>query len=305
MAAKTSPVTTRKGRVAAGDVLPDETLADEANHYSWLKRMSEDPQLWIALSFVIIMLLACFVWPLVYPVPKPILGASVPFLPPFSPHHLFGTDELGNDVFSRILYGGRVSLEVGFGSVLIGGVIGGTIGAVAAFKGGLGEVIVMRLLEVLLAFPSLVLAIVIATYLGPSEIHVIWAISFFSIPAFARLARANTLRLRQLDFILAARLCGTGDRRIVLRHLVPNIRSQLITFGLLGVGISIVVEAALSFLGLGVPPPGPSWGNMIAVGEQNLTSYPDLVIIPSAFLFATVLAVNLLGDSLRRRWGVR
>ena len=226
-------------------------------------------------------------------------------MPPFSPHHLFGTDELGNDVFSRILYGGRVSLEVGFGSVLIGGVIGGTIGAVAAFKGGLGEVIVMRLLEVLLAFPSLVLAIVIATYLGPSEIHVIWAISFFSIPAFARLARANTLRLRQLDFIFAARLCGTGDRRIVLRHLVPNIRSQLITFGLLGVGISIVVEAALSFLGLGVPPPGPSWGNMIAVGEQNLTSYPDLVIIPSAFLFATVLAVNLLGDSLRRRWGVR
>jgi peptide/nickel transport system permease protein len=167
------------------------------------------------------------------------------------------------------------------------------------------EAVVMRVLEVLLAFPALILAIVIATYLGPSEIHVIWAIAFFGIPAFARLARANTLKVRDSTFVLASQLLGTGNRRIILRHVAPHVVPQLMTFALLGVGIAIMVEAALSFLGLGVPPPGPSWGNMIAVGQANINSAPDLLLIPAAFLFATVLALNLLGDALRNRWGTR
>jgi peptide/nickel transport system permease protein len=172
-----------------------------------------------------------------------------------------------------------------------------------ALKGGILEAVVMRVLEVFLAFPSLVLAIVVATYLGPSELHVIWAISFFTIPAFARLARAQTLRLRSQTFIVASRLTGTPDRRILLRHLVPNVAPQLLTFGLLGVGVAIMVEASLSFLGLGVPPPNPSWGNMIASGQTDLTSDPYLVLVPVAFLFATVLCLNLLGDAFRSRQG--
>lgn len=270
-----------------------------------LRRRMRDLELWIPAGFLVILLLACFVWPLVYPVPKPTLGAALPNLPPFSAGHLFGTDQTGNDVFSRILYGGRVSLEVGFGSAALGLVVGGGLGAIAAYYGGLLEATVMRLLEIFLAFPSLVLAIVVASYLGPSEMHVIWAISFFTVPYFARLARANTLQVREQTYIRAAQLMGTPDRRTLLRHVAPNIVPPLMTFGLLGVGFSIIIEAALSYLGLGVPPPNPSWGNMISQGQQNLTSHPDLVIIPSAFLFACVLAINLTGDALRYRWSTR
>jgi peptide/nickel transport system permease protein len=161
----------------------------------------------------------------------------------------------------------------------------------------------MRILDMLLAFPPLVLALVLVSYLGPSEMHVIWAISFFSIPAFARLARAATLRLRELNFVVASRLSGIRDWRVLVTHIAPNVIPQLMTFSFLGVAVAIVVEAALSFLGLGVPPPGPSWGNMISVGENYLASDPYLIIIPSAFLFATVLSLNLLGDAIRARWG--
>jgi peptide/nickel transport system permease protein len=261
-------------------------------------------ELWAPAGFLIFLAAACFLWPLIYHVPNPVDGnLSKALLPPLSHGYLFGTDQLGNDVFSRILYGGRVSLEVGLGTTAIGMVIGGSLGMIAAYAGGLLESIIMRVLEVLLSVPSLVLAIIIATFLGPSELHVIWAISIFSIPAFARLARANTLPLRESTFIVAARLGGSNDSRILLRHICPNVVPQLMTFGLLGVGISIIIEASLSFLGLGVPPPGPSWGNMIAAGEINIRSNPDLVLIPAAFLFATVLALNLVGDAIRARIG--
>jgi peptide/nickel transport system permease protein len=257
----------------------------------------------LPLAFLVILTAACFLWPLIHRIPSPVGGnLTTPLLPPLSRGALFGTDQVGNDVFSRILYGGRVSLEVGLGTTAIGLVVGGLLG-MTALKGGILEAVVMRVLEVFLAFPSLVLAIVVATYLGPSELHVIWAISFFTIPAFARLARAQTLRLRSQTFIVASRLTGTPDRRILLRHLVPNVAPQLLTFGLLGVGVAIMVEASLSFLGLGVPPPNPSWGNMIASGQTDLTSDPYLVLVPVAFLFATVLCLNLLGDAFRSRQG--
>jgi peptide/nickel transport system permease protein len=268
-----------------------------------LRRIAAELDLWAPAGFLILLVLACFVWPEIYHIPNPIQGnLSLPNLPPLTPHHLLGTDTLGNDVFSRILYGGRVSLEVGVGCTAIGILVGGGLGSFAALKGGLIEAFIMRVLEIFLAFPSLVLAIVVSTYLGPSELHVIWAISFFTIPSLARVARANTLRIRDQTFIVASRLSGTKDRRILLRHIAPNIFPQLLTLGLLGVGISIILEASLSFLGLGVPPPGPSWGNMISIGQQNLTTQPDLVIVPSAFLAATVLALNLLGDAFRNRW---
>jgi peptide/nickel transport system permease protein len=262
--------------------------------------------IWLPAGFLILMALACFVWPEIHTIPNPVRGNISDFnLPALSPGHLFGTDPVGNDIFSRILYGGRVSLEVGFGSTFLGLVVGGGLGAFAGFKGGRIETVVMRVLEVFLSFPSLILAIIVATYLGPSELHVIWAISFFAIPVFARLARASTLSLREQTFIVASKLSGSRDRQIILRHVVPNILPSLMTYSLLGVGIATIVEASLSFLGLGVPPPAPSWGNMIAVGEQQLATEPDLLLIPAAFLFATVLALNLLGDAVRKRWRVR
>ena len=161
------------------------------------------------------------------------------------------------------------------------------------------------MLDVLIAFPALVLALAIAEGLGPSELHVIWALAIFSIPAFGRIARSDTLAIREQDFMLAARLSGTRGHQIILRHVIPNIVPQLMTFALLGFGIVIILEGALSFLGLGIPLPEPSWGSMIAQGQQVLSATPEQALIPSAFLFATVVSLNVLGDALRERWGVR
>jgi peptide/nickel transport system permease protein len=249
---------------------------------------------------------ACFVWPLVYPVPKPVGGNVLSSnLPPFSRGHIFGTDPVGNDIFSRILHGGQVSFEVGFGTVAVGLLIGSALGVPAAYWGGWADAVISRVLDVLIAFPALVLALAIAEGLGPSELNVIWALSFFFIPAFGRVARSATLAQREQTFMLAARLSGSRGPRVILRHIVPNIAPQLMTFSLLGVGVAIILEGALSFLGLGIPPPEPSWGSMIAQGQGTLSASPDLVLIPSAFLFATVVSLNLLGDALRERWGVR
>jgi peptide/nickel transport system permease protein len=247
----------------------------------------------------------CFLLPLFGAVPKPtggdILEANLPL---FSEGHFLGTDQVGNDTWSRLLYGGRSSLEIALAVQLIGIIGGGLLGALAGYRGGLFDTVVTRMLDVLIAFPALVLALAIAQGLGPSKLNTIWALSFFSVPAFARISRAATLRLRERPFILAARLSGTGSLRILVRHVAPNILPQLVTFGLLGMGIIVILEGALSFLGLGVPPPDPSWGNMIAEGQTVISAEPRFVLLPSAFLFVTVLAFNLLGDALRARWNV-
>jgi len=288
--------------------LPDILLPPEVTAPKPLRaRRTRGKTLKIAIpgGLLILIAAACFVWPLVYPVPKPVGGSILDAgLPPFSPGHLFGTDPVGNDIFSRILYGGRVSFEVGFAVTAIGLVIGGLLGMVAGYWGGGVDAAVMRVLDVLIAFPALVLALAIAEGLGPSELHVIWALSVFSIPAFGRVARAATLTLRGQTFMLAARLAGTRGGRMLARHILPNIMPQLLTFSLLGVGVAIILEGALSFLGLGIPLPEPSWGSMIAQGQGTLSTQPELVLIPSAFLFVTVVALNLLGDALRERWAI-
>jgi peptide/nickel transport system permease protein len=249
------------------------------------------------------MLGACFVWPNIYTVPNPVRGSVLEAgLPPLSPGHVFGTDPVGNDVFSRILYGGQISFEVGFAVTAIGLVVGGLLGIAAGYWGGAVDAVISRVLDVLIAFPALVLALVIAEGLGPSEVHVIWALSVFSVPVYGRISRSATLALREQIFMLAARLSGTRGWRVMLRHIVPNITPQLMTFSLLGFGVVIILEGALSFLGLGIPLPEASWGSMIAQGQQTLSASPDLVLIPSAFLFASVVSLNLVGDALRERW---
>lgn len=269
---------------------------------AWTRSLS----IYVPAAFLVLLILACFLWPLVGNVPPPVGGSVLDAnLPVGSPGHFFGTNAAGNDIFSRILYGGRVSLEVGAATQVIGLVLGGLLGMVAGYSRGWLEAVLMRVLDVLIAFPSLVLALAIAEGLGPSELHVIWALSFYSVPAFARVARAATLRLRDRTFMVAARMLGTKWWRMVLFHLTPNLMPQLVTFALLGAGVAIILEGALSFLSLGIPPPGASWGNMIAEGQQTLSVSPSLVLIPSAFLLVTVAALNLLGDGLRRRWGSR
>ena len=261
--------------------------------------------IWIPAGVLLLIFGLCFLLPLFGGVPRPtggdVLEASLPL---FSPGHFLGTDEVGNDVWSRLLHGGRSSLQIALAVQLIGMIGGGMLGALAGYRGGVLDMIVTRVLDVLIAFPALVLALAIAQGLGPSKLNTIWALSFFSVPAFARISRAATLRLRERTFMLAARLSGTSAPRILVRHVAPNILPQLITFGLLGMGIIIILEGALSFLGLGVPAPAPSWGNMIAEGRNVLSAEPRFVLLPSAFLFITVLAFNLLGDAVRARWNV-
>jgi peptide/nickel transport system permease protein len=281
---------------------PPAEVAGVRSGRGWLRSL----EITIPGGILVLLLFFCFLWPLIYPVPKPVGGAlQTTNLPLFSPGHIFGTDNVGNDIMSRILYGGRVSFEVAAGVQVVGIVIGGFFGMAAAYRGGWVEAVLMRILDVFIAFPSLVLVLAIADSLGASELNVIWALSAFSVPAFARVARAATLQLRDQPFVVAARLSGTRAWRIMLRHLLPNMWPQLLTFSLLGASIAIILEGALDFLGYGIPLPTATWGNMIATGQQFISVFPALVLVPSVFLLLTGICLNLVGDGLRARWGVR
>lgn len=248
----------------------------------------------------------CFLGPLTGALPAPTGGDILESgLPALSPGHPLGTDPNGNDILSRLVYGGRSSLVIAVSVNLLGLLFGGTLGALSAYLGGVFDTVIMRVLDVLIAFPSLVLTLAVAQSLGPSMRNTILSLAFFSIPAFARISRAATLRLLTQPFMAAAELCGTSRWRILLRHIAPIVGPQLITFGMLGMGIVIIVEGALSFLGLGIPPPAPSWGNMVYEGQQSMSASASLVIWPSIALLITVLSFNLLGDSLRSRWSGR
>ena len=269
---------------------------------SWIRSLD----VYLPGALVVLLLLACFVWPVVYPVPAPVGGSILSAsLPIGAPGHILGTDSVGNDIMSRLLYGGRVSFEVAGATQLLGGVVGSAIGIVSTYLGGVAEAVVMRALDVLLAVPGIVVALVIIDGLGQGELNLIWALSIFFIPAFARLSRAATLSLKEQTFVVAAHLTGTTRRRSIVRHIVPNVAPQLVTYALLNAGIAIIIEATLSFFGYGVPAPGPSWGNMIASGAQVMSTEPGLLLVPSIVLLATVILLNTLGDGLRARWGVQ
>jgi len=219
--------------------------------------------------------------------------------PPGTPGHLLGTDHLGRDELSRLIYGARVSLTVGLLAPVIGVVIGGCLGMLAGYFRGPWETLITGGADVLLAFPPLVFALAVTTYLGQSIPNMILVIGILGIPAFTRVARAVTLTLSQREFVVAARALGATHARILLRELLPNVALPLLAFFLLLVAVTIVVEGALSFLGLGVPPPAPSWGSMIGEGRESLDITPRLAFMPAGVMFATVLAFNVVGDTLR------
>jgi peptide/nickel transport system permease protein len=260
----------------------------------------------IPAGLLLVLLFFCFIWPLVYPVPSPTYGSVLNAnLPMWSPGHIFGTTQVGYDNMARILYGGRTTFEIAAAVQIIGLAIGGLLGVIAGYAGGIVESVLMRVLDVFIAFPSLVLVLVIADSLGQSELHLIWALSALSIPAVARVARAGTLRLRDQPFVVAARMSSVRAWRIIAGHVVPNLMPQLLTFSLLGTGIIIIIESGLDFLGYGIPDPAPSWGGMIAYGQTVMSVTLAPLVVPSLFLLGTVVCLNLLGDGLRSRWGVR
>ena len=213
--------------------------------------------------------------------------------------HIFGVDANFRDFFSRMIYGSRLSLQVGFASVTFAIVVGTTLGAVAGFVGGWLDNVIMRLMDVLLAFPALILAIAIVTMLGPGLINALIAIGIVTIPAYARVIRSSVLSVKEQDFILADRALGVPPLRILLRDILPNSITPLIVQGTLGIGTAIVEVAALSFLGLGAQPPTPEWGLMVSAERNQIFTAPFLVLIPGVAIALVVLGFNLLGDGLQ------
>jgi peptide/nickel transport system permease protein len=265
-------------------------------------RLPHNLEIWVWSALLALILAACFVGPLVLPLPSPQATDFGDVLAPIgTPGHWLGTDALGRDILSRCLYGGRVSLVVSIGAVTLGLAVGGALGILAGYLGGLADAAISRCLDVLFAFPGLVLALTVASYLGPSVRNVTLAIAFFTVPAYARMARAGTLRVREQNFVLAAQMFGGRSWYVGTRHILPNVLFLLLTYAFVLLGVAMIVEAGLSFLGLGVPPPQPSWGQLIAMGKQDISDAPHVALVPGAFLFLTIATVNRLGDFLQAR----
>jgi peptide/nickel transport system permease protein len=216
-----------------------------------------------------------------------------------SADYLLGTDYYGRDILSRLLYGAQTSLWIGFVATLGAMVIGTMIGLVAGYYGGKLDLVIMQAMDVLLAFPALILGLIIVAMLGPSLTNLIIAIGLGAVPTFARVARAPTLAAREREYVLACRALGYSDARIMFLHILPNIMTDVLVMGSLWLATAIRVEASLAFIGLGVKPPAPSWGGMIREGFENILDSTWLVLWPSLAILLVVFTLNLIGDSLR------
>jgi len=220
-------------------------------------------------------------------------------LQPPSKEHWFGTDNFGRDIFSRIVHGAKLTLIVGFLSVAVGGIIGVLVGIISGYYGGWFDTISMRIVDVLLAFPGILLALAIVSVLGGSIRNVILAVGIFSIPAFARIVRGSTLQVKKLEYIDAVRSLGASDMRIIFRHILPNIMSPIIVQATMRIATAILTAAGLSFLSLGAPPPTPEWGAMLNDGRTYMHNAGHMVLIPGIMIVIVVLAFNIFGDGLR------
>jgi peptide/nickel transport system permease protein len=253
---------------------------------------------WTAIGWLVLILALAVLAPFL-PLPSPTDMDMLERRAPISALHWLGTDALGRDELARVVYGARISLTVGLFAPVIGLTIGGALGLLAGYFRGRFESFVVGSMDVLLAFPPLILALAVTAFLGQSVLNLTCLLGVLSIPAFMRVARAATLTFARREFVIAAQALGATHARILLRELLPNVALPLLAFFLLGVAVIIVVEGSLSFLGLGVPPPISSWGSMIGEGRESLDVAPRLAFMPAIGMFLTVLSFNLVGDTLR------
>ncbi len=252
----------------------------------------------IGLTFIVLVILVAILAPVLSP-HDPLKQDILSRLEPPSSEYLLGTDELGRDVLSRLLYGARLSLAVGMSALGLGVVVGVTLGLISGYRGGTIDNVIMRIMDILMAFPGVLLAILIVALLGSGITNLVLAIGFWLVPVFARLVRGTVLALREREFIQAATAMGARDGRILIRHVLINSLSPIIVYATLSIPSAILSAAALSFLGIGLRPTDPEWGAMVSAGRPYLREAPHLVLVPGFAIFLTSLSFNFVGDALR------
>lgn len=288
---------------SASAIAEQRTLSENIKLYGLA--LLRDPTALFALVWLILILIATFGVEYLAPFSPTDQSLRLRNLPPLTPSpdswfpHLFGTDALGRDVFSRVLYAGQLSLAVGFSGVIVSGAFGVLMGLIAGFHGGKTDAIIMRIVDLQIGFPFLMLAIFFLYALGPGFWNVVIVLAIVRWPVYARVTRGMTLSLREMQFVESARVVGCSNRRIIGVHILPNLISPILVLGTLEVARLILAESALSFLGLGVQPPETSWGRLIADGRQYISTAWWLVAVPGFFIFLTALSANLLATWAR------
>src|SRR5215467_3508016 len=263
-----------------------------------LKAFNTNKTSWIGLAIFLIVIALAILAPALAPF-DPTDQNFLEKLRPPSAEHWLGTDSFGRDTLSRVLYGARISLVIGIVSTLAAMLVGSAIGMLAGWHGGRVDTVTMQAMDVLLAFPSLILGLILVAMLGPSMLNIIIAIALTSIPPFARIARAPTIAIKEREFVMAGRALGYSDMRIVAGHILPNIFPEILVMGSLWLANAIRIEASLAFVGLGVKPPTATWGGMIREGFENILDSYWLALVPSISILIVIFALNLLGDGLR------
>jgi peptide/nickel transport system permease protein len=262
-----------------------------------MKRLLKNFAFTSGLILTVLLVLAALAAPLMAPYDPNVQDTARRLEAP-SNQHLLGLDDLGRDVLSRVIFGARVSLRVGFSVVLLASLTGVTLGAISGYFGGAVDVLVMPLCDILLAFPGILLAIALVAVLGPSLNNVILALAVIGWVGYARLVRGQVLKVREMEYVTAAKALGAKSPRVIIRHVLPNVINPVIVMATLGLAGAILSEAALSFLGLGVQPPTPSWGAMLTAGRRYLGLANHLAIYPGVAIMLAVMGLNFLGDGL-------
>jgi peptide/nickel transport system permease protein len=264
----------------------------------FVRRIRQSKGAMVGVALLVLLIIVAILAPVIAP-HDPVRVNAGSYLASPSVGHPFGTDQFGRDVFSRVVFGARPSLTVGFISVGIASIFGVVVGLYAGYYGGYVDDLLMRLIDIMLAFPGILLAMAIVSILGPSLANLMIAVGISAIPSYARLTRGSVLAAREEVYVLAARSIGVPNRLILPRHILPNVVAPIIVAATLGIGTSILWAAALSFLGMGSQPPDPEWGRMLSEGRQYLRDHWWISTFPGLAIMITVLAVNLLGDGLR------
>lgn len=280
------------------EALASQSLPKQETRFSvFLSVLKREPRLWLGAVLFIFILAAIFA-PTISPYPPLASNTAVAAQPPSAAHWL-GTDALGRDQFSRVIYGTRISLTVGLLSIAVGGLIGTLLGMIAAYTKGWVDQGISMIVDALLAFPGLILALAIIAALGPSITNVVIALAVQRIPLYTRLARGQTLQIATQDYVVAAQVNGTMPGKILLRHILPNIFSPLLVQATISISFAILEESVLGFLGLGAPPPTPEWGTMISDSQSYMRIDPWMMVGPALAIVIVVLSLNLFGDAIR------